>query len=361
MLILVIAAIIPVALLCLFIYKKDKNKEPKGLLAGIFLLGFVAVFPVLICELIFGAIFPMNTDNGFLLIFLNVLFGVALYEESFKWLITKFLGYKNKEFDEVYDIIVYSVFSSLGFACFENICYVLQNGLGNALLRALLAIPGHTCFAIAMGYFFSRAKVNEINGNKALYSRNIVLSIVVPILLHTGYDSLLFNVGDVETLGSLVIGMLPFILFYSGMVIACFITVDKTAKIQQNLVNNLKSGAIARDNQGYLYYTYSNPGVPTMGVSTTAVAETTTANTVSTPIVEEDPLKNVPVMIQTVETVESTTPAVAKPDEIEVLSEEKTMVNMPPVTERKQLNYCPICAKPSEGKNFCSHCGFRFL
>ena len=34
------AAIIPVVALCAFVYYKDKNKEPKGLLATIFASGF---------------------------------------------------------------------------------------------------------------------------------------------------------------------------------------------------------------------------------------------------------------------------------------------------------------------------------
>ena len=103
--ILFVAAVLPVVALCIFIYTKDKNKEPKGLLALIFFLGILSVIPILVCELTFEYFFPMNEEGGFLSIFLNVLFGVAFVEESFKWLITKFLGYNNKAFDEVFDII----------------------------------------------------------------------------------------------------------------------------------------------------------------------------------------------------------------------------------------------------------------
>lgn len=378
MMFLVVAAIIPIIGLCFFVYHKDKNREPLGLLIGIFLLGFIAVFPILVCELVFGAFFPMNTNSGFIPIFFNVLFGVAIYEEGFKWLITKFLGYNNKQFDEVYDIIVYSVFSSLGFACFENILYVLQNGLGNAVMRALLAVPGHTCFAISMGYFLSKAKVNQINGNRSLYSRNMVLSIIVPILLHTIYDALLFNFGEVSTVGSLLIKVLPFIIFYSAMVISCFITVDKTAKIQENLSLNIRNGVIGRDDKGFLYYNNVNPTAPIMGVSNAAVPITNVPvaqNGMSVPsrstpglgatyydqpvISQEVPsMSNVPQAsaVGTVEILESTM-------EMQQVSAQPVPVTSPAIvsttTTQPELTACPICGHPTKGKNFCSRCGFR--
>ena len=60
------------------------------------------------------------------------------------------------------NIIVYAVFSSLGFACIENILYVLSGGVGIAILRAILSVPGHMCFGVIMGYFLSQAKVNQV-------------------------------------------------------------------------------------------------------------------------------------------------------------------------------------------------------
>lgn len=354
MMYLVIAAILPIIGLCTFVYKKDKNKEPKGLLTGIFLLGFVTVFPVLICELVFGAFFPMNKNGGFIHIFFNVLFGVAMYEEGFKWLVTKFLGYNNKEFDEVYDIIVYAVFSSLGFACFENICYVLQNGFGNAILRALLAVPGHTCFAISMGYFFSKAKVNQITGNHSLYSRNMVFSIVVPIILHTFYDALLFSVGSVGNYGELFIKLIPFLIFYISMIIVCFLTVDKTAKVQHNISFNLLQGTIARNQQGFLYYNYNGtqPAVP--------VTAPPTPVPVTTPITTPPAQFNNNPMVQAQITPVFADNPVSVPQPVEILEETLSIPQPTVVEQQPALQFCPICGKPSNGKNFCSKCGFRF-
>ena len=374
--ILLVAAIIPIIALCAFIYTKDKNKEPKGLLALLFGLGFASVFPILICELLFGFIFPMSEAHGFISVFLHVMFGVALYEESFKWLITKFVGYNNKNFDEVFDVIVYSVFASLGFACFENIMYVFQNGLFNALTRALLSIPGHTCFAISMGYFFSKAKVGQINGNKDVYSKNIILSLVIPIILHTFYDAFLFN-STAQTIGELVVELFPFLVFYVVMVIVCFITVDKAAKVQQNLTTNLKNGTIMRNAEGYLYYNY--PTIPVPVVSPVVTTQPQQVNT----IVPESNLGvmpgvtpatspiNVPVMQPVVTQPVVETPVmepVVEPPAIGGVFPDSP-VSIPsvatnaPTTEMvvtyQELKACPICGKAVNGGKFCSRCGFR--
>lgn len=300
---LVTAATIPVFALCAFIYFKDKNKEPSGLLALIFFLGVVSVIPALICELIFDRIFPEEYVTGLVPTFLYVFFGVAMIEEGVKWLITKVFGYNNKEFDEVFDILVYSVFASLGFACIENILYVLQFGLGNAFLRAFLAIPGHTCFAIAMGYFLSKAKVGSINGNKKIYTKNMIYSVIVPIGLHTCYDGLLMII-DAQTNGEMIIQMIPFLIFYMIMVVVCFLTVDNIAKVQNNLSVNIENGSIARNDQGILYYNYQNP--------------------TSVPV--QDASSDVPVITQVV-------PA--------------------------EPSFCPICGKESKGRNYCGGCGFK--
>ena len=104
MIFLVGAAIVPIILLCGYIYSKDTHKEPMGLLAKIFILGFVSAYPVVEVELLLGNFF--STDKGGLIvIFIGTFISVALVEEGFKWLITKFFGYNNEEFDEVFDVI----------------------------------------------------------------------------------------------------------------------------------------------------------------------------------------------------------------------------------------------------------------
>ncbi len=256
--ILFVAAVLPVVALCYFIYKKDANHEPVGLLAKLFSFGMLSVLPILFVELLLDNFFPTDGVNNFILLYINVFISVALVEEGFKWIITKLGGYNNKEFDEVYDIIVYSVFASLGFACIENILYVFQYGFGNAILRAILSIPGHTCFAVIMGYYFARAKLASINNNQSLYKKNLLLSIIMPCILHTTYDALLMS-------GSGIMFIL-FLAFDVFMVVYCFETVNRMSKIQRNLTMNVNKGYITTNSNGYVQYNN-----PTMG-STPVVA-----------------------------------------------------------------------------------------
>ena len=197
-LILLILAILPVILICTYIYTKDRNKEPGLLLAKLFLLGIASCFLVLMMSGILFKIVPFMDKDTSNMTFFEIMaysfIGVALIEEFCKWLMTYFGAYKAKEYDEVYDGIVYAVYVALGFAFFENILYVFGNSsIMVGISRGILAVPGHACDAVFMGYYLSLAKVYEQQGNKKLEKRNIILSIVVPTILHGIYDFCLFS------------------------------------------------------------------------------------------------------------------------------------------------------------------------
>ena len=244
--ILLVSAIIPVALLCFYIYKKDRHKEPPGLLISLFIFGALICVPVVIGEIIVGEIFSVEESESFVEIFINAFLSIALVEEGFKWLVTYYRGYKNREFDEVYDIIVYSVFTSLGFACIENIMYVFSYGLTTAIMRAITSVPGHASFGVLMGYFMSKAKVNGISGQKSLKSNNLFLSILVPTVFHTLFDAILSWNNDSF--------MIVFFIFDIAMVVYCFLIVKKMSKIQQNISSHVKTGSIKPNKDGTVYY-----------------------------------------------------------------------------------------------------------
>lgn len=194
---LITVATLPVFLILLYIYQKDKNKEPTKLLLKLFGCGILTCFIVLIISTLLNPIFPFMgkepTDMNFLEVLIYSFVIVALLEESCKWVMVYNVGYKNSHFDEIYDIMVYSVFVSLGFAFFENLLYVLLNdSLLVGVFRGVLAIPGHACDAIFMGYYLSLAKIYSKKGNKSLEKKNIVLSILIPTILHGIYDFCLF-------------------------------------------------------------------------------------------------------------------------------------------------------------------------
>lgn len=185
---LFLVAVLPVIILLVYIYLKDKNeREPLGLLLKAFFSGvFVAVL-ILLTALVFelAGVHPLAfaENSAILKSFLHA----AIPEEGLKFLFLYWLIWKNREFNEHFDGIVYAVFVSMGFACLENIMYVFQGGLGVGIIRALLSVPGHFLFAVIMGYFFSRARFTPSKQGVLL-----AMAIICPILAHGIYDAICF-------------------------------------------------------------------------------------------------------------------------------------------------------------------------
>lgn len=188
---------LPVFLVGRYIYKRDKNKEPIKMLLKLFASGVLSCFLVVFISSIMGEIFPIfNADVESLNLFELVIYvfvGIALVEEFCKWLMSYLIAFNNKEFEEVYDMIVYSAFVALGFAFFENFLYVLTYGTTVGIFRALLAVPGHACDGVFMGYYLGLAKTNALNNNDDLKKKNLLLSVLVPTIMHGIYDFCLFT------------------------------------------------------------------------------------------------------------------------------------------------------------------------
>ena len=213
-------ALIPVIALLVLIYVKDKkDKEPIGLLIGLFFAGMGTVISALILEaigqLLVGLIFGYYPVIEAIVLAMVI---VAPAEELGKYFVLRMITWKNKHFDYSYDAIVYSVFVSLGFAALENIGYVFSNGVGTAVVRMFTAVPGHACFAVLMGFFYSRAKYASLTNNKANYKKFNALSILVPIVLHGIYDAVLMTG---EAAGEDIV-MVLCVLLWIGFVIALF-------------------------------------------------------------------------------------------------------------------------------------------
>ena len=187
-------AILPVYLIGLYVYKKDNEKESKKILTKLFLFGMLSCIPAAIIEALIEPIFNITDNSNLIYLFLYVSIGIALVEELCKWFFVYNIGYNNKEFDQVYDILVYSIFVSLGFACFENFFYVFSNdGITTAFFRAITAIPGHASDAIIMGNYLGLAKLAEVNGEKQKSNKYLLFSIMMPTLIHSIYDYCLFS------------------------------------------------------------------------------------------------------------------------------------------------------------------------
>lgn len=191
--ILLILALIPVIALLVFIYLRDKKeKEPIGLLIGLFFAGMATSITAIIGEVVGGVVLGLTiSDFPVIQSILLAMFVVGPAEEMGKYLVLWLITWKNKHFDHSYDAIVYAVFVSLGFAALENVGYVFTNGIGTAFLRMFTSVPGHACFGVFMGYFYSKAKYAKLT-KKGSFGWNITLSMLVPILLHGVFDAIIF-------------------------------------------------------------------------------------------------------------------------------------------------------------------------
>ena len=228
-------AILPAILIGWFIYAKDKNKESTGLLVKLFIGGVASCFLTFLLTALIERILPgivpdtVNPTSNVILLFFQVMIGIALIEEFSKWFAVYVFGYKSKEFDEIYDAIVYCAFVSLGFATFENVLYVLllDQQLVTALLRAVTAVPGHACDAIVMGYFIGLAKKSEIYNEFGNRKKYLILSLVVPMVTHGFYDFLIMA-------GSGLL-VLIWVIFVIGMYIFAIRKVNHVSKKGEKL------------------------------------------------------------------------------------------------------------------------------
>lgn len=176
-------AILPPLYMIYFIYKNDLyEKEPHRLLIKTFVVGCFVVVPALVLELIFDEDFFNN-------VFLHAMIGVSLAEEGSKLIFLRYYNYKNNDFNEPYDGIVYAVVISMGFALVENIFYVLGNTgieMSIGFLRMFTAIPLHATCGVIMGYYMGISKMNEAKLLPQLSA------IFLPVLIHGFYDYFIF-------------------------------------------------------------------------------------------------------------------------------------------------------------------------
>ncbi|MBO5807255.1 MAG: PrsW family intramembrane metalloprotease [Bacteroidaceae bacterium] len=185
-------ALLPVAILLLYIYWRDRRSpEPLTQLTKALFFGLLTVPISLSVSIPLQALgYYTNNPQHIFDCVQTAFFGAAIPEEGAKFLMLWLLLRKSRHFDERMDGIVYAVCISLGFAALENIMYLFENRdtyLTVGISRALFAVPGHFCFGILMGYYYSIAKFYP-----RLRKKYTMLAILAPILAHGIYDAILF-------------------------------------------------------------------------------------------------------------------------------------------------------------------------
>ncbi len=194
---ILITALLPIGLFFGLICHKDRcQPEPVRQLVKAFALGLLSVLLSLAVSVPSEAVglfpeLPTTIEGAIRAAF----FGAAVPEELAKFAVLWLVLRRNPYFDEKMDGIVYAVCVSLGFAALENALYLFTHAdmyLSLGIRRAIFSIPGHFCFGVLMGYYYSLARFDAHSR-----TRRRLLILAAPIMAHGLYDSFLF-IGDVS-------------------------------------------------------------------------------------------------------------------------------------------------------------------
>ena len=238
-LIIILAAVLPALVIVGYIVFRDKNRrEPisqvwKGVRYGVgsALLALVVGAP-------FSVLAEMVPVLDYTETFWGALYGsffmAAVPEELAKLLMLYLLLRKNPYFDERMDGIVYAVAVGMGFAGFENILYLFENeeiwGTVGAI-RALFSVPGHFCFAVFMGYYYSLAHFDKKNHQEL----NLFLMLAVPIVLHGVFDFLLMSLPHLHP-ALIIMAVMAFLGLCIGMNLVAHIKMRHHLKADEIMI-----------------------------------------------------------------------------------------------------------------------------
>lgn len=194
--ILILLSFIPIYIILGFIYANDKvEKEPWQLLLATFIGGVISLFITKILAAKFHSMIPFliegNPNNEKYKIFLISFGEIGLIEELSKWIILYLVIWRRKNFNYIYDGIIYAVFVSLGFAAVENIYYLWGSNFGVLLGRIIFTIPAHASFGIIMGYYFGYARYYKKMKYNSTFIRYMYSSVFFVILYHGLFDYVL--------------------------------------------------------------------------------------------------------------------------------------------------------------------------
>lgn len=205
---LLLLAVTPPILYLIYIVRMDSvEPEPIKTVLKALVLGMIAVMPAAFIEH-FLLSFPLLKAGGVVGAALQSFLVIAPVEEGVKIIAVMLFLWRDRNFNEENDGIVYTGAVAIGFALLENIFYVVSNGFGNGIMRALTSIPLHTFTGVLMGYFIGTAKFSpDTRGGR------VMAGFIIAYLLHAVYDTFALSGSS----AALLIFPLVILLFIFGI------------------------------------------------------------------------------------------------------------------------------------------------
>jgi RsiW-degrading membrane proteinase PrsW (M82 family) len=194
--------VVPGVIWMWIVYRTDiYEPEPPHKVFATFVLGVLAIVPAFGLERLLGHLYPFleaieraslastARPEDALAVALGCFLVIGPVEELAKFAAVRLYIFRDAEFDEPLDGIIYASAAALGFASLENVLYVVDFTGGLHIrwaalgLRSFLALPGHIIFGATWGYALGRRKFDP---NYPVWSRVALASV-----LHGVYDFVL--------------------------------------------------------------------------------------------------------------------------------------------------------------------------
>lgn len=187
---MLLLSILPAIILLMYICKRSPVEVPVSWIVKASLFGVVSA----ILSSLVGYTFNYIHEEYIWFIpvvgsIFEAFFVAAIPEELCKLLMLWLIVDQYPFVDDYTDCILFSVAIGLGFAAYENVFYVTDGGGGwlfIVVMRGLISVPGHYAFAVLMGYCYSLYYFDRDR-----YGKYRWLALVVPVIAHGIYDSLL--------------------------------------------------------------------------------------------------------------------------------------------------------------------------
>jgi RsiW-degrading membrane proteinase PrsW (M82 family) len=196
LIIALVAGLLPGFAWLVFYMGESPRPEPKRLIAFVFIVGMAFGFFTVAIENIFSG---WATGIGIQELSLLSLFGLAIIEEVMKFAAAHFAIYRNPEFAEPVDAMIYMIVAALGFATLENIGAIAGLTPQAALIPAVLETVSlrfvgatllHTLTSGIVGYYWA---LGIVRGKVARY---LAIGIPIAAILHATFNYLILTYGD---------------------------------------------------------------------------------------------------------------------------------------------------------------------
>lgn len=189
------AAIVPAFIVFYYFIIAAKVRVDSDMIWSAFGFGAGAAFPAIVVAKFIEVNIGFGTE-AYEISANQAFWGAAIPEEAFKLLAVLCVCWKElKDFTPKH-LFTLAVGCACGFACFENIFYVIESKgwYFTAIYRSISAVPGHAFVGALMGYFIVRAVRSSFSW---LWW---ALSLLLPIALHGAYDFFLFATDYMEAM-----------------------------------------------------------------------------------------------------------------------------------------------------------------